>query len=86
MADLSPATQAIIDAFTEDNSLHDWKHNHWNTEALAAALRAAADQVVPEPNDTDKALLSLAAIRNHCKVRDRFFAIAAELDNTSQLS
>ena len=48
MTDFSPATQAVLDAFTEDNCLHDWKHNHYNTEALAAALRAAADEVVPE--------------------------------------
>jgi hypothetical protein len=44
-APLSPAAQAVLDAFTEDNSVHDWKHNHYNTEALAAALRAAADQL-----------------------------------------
>ena len=43
MTNLSPAAQAVLDAFTEDSSLHDWKHNHWNTEALAAALRAAAN-------------------------------------------
>jgi hypothetical protein len=42
---LSSSAQAVLDAFTEDNSLHDWKHNHYNTEALAAALRAAADQL-----------------------------------------
>jgi hypothetical protein len=42
MTELSPAAQAVLDAFTEDNSLHDWKHNHYNTDALAAALRAAA--------------------------------------------
>ena len=40
---LSPAAQSVLDAFTEDNSLHDWKHNHYNTEALAAALRAVAN-------------------------------------------
>ena len=45
MTTLSPAAQAVLDAFTEDNSVHDWKHNHYNTEALAAALRAAADQL-----------------------------------------
>jgi len=45
---LSPSAQAVLDAFTEDNSLHDRKHNHYNTEALAAALRAAADHVVPK--------------------------------------
>ena len=42
---LSPPAQAVLDAFTEDNSLHDWKHNHYNTEALAAALRAVAEQM-----------------------------------------
>jgi hypothetical protein len=41
MANLSPAAEAVMNAFTEDNSLHDWKHNHYNTDALAAALRAA---------------------------------------------
>jgi hypothetical protein len=45
MTDLSPAADAVLDAFTEDNSLHDRKHNHYNTEALAAALQAAADQL-----------------------------------------
>ena len=74
---LSPAAQAILDAATSrwldvDDDIP--------SQVAAAALRAAADQVVPEPNDTDKALLSLAAIRNHCKVRDRFLAIAAELE------
>jgi hypothetical protein len=47
---------------------------------IAAALRAAADQVVPEPNDINKGSLSLAAIRNRCKVRDELLAIAAELE------
>ena len=45
MTDLSPAAQAVLDAFTEDNSLHDRKHNHYNTEALAAALRALAVRI-----------------------------------------
>jgi hypothetical protein len=45
MTDLSPAAQAVLNAFIEDNCLHDWKHNHYNIEALAAALRAAADQM-----------------------------------------
>ena len=75
MADLSPATQAIIDAFTEDNSLHDWKHNHWNTEALAAALRAAVAQ-------TQQRQYGDCWICDANELR----AIAAELDNTSQPS
>ncbi len=45
MAELSHQAQAVLDAFTEDNSLHDWKHNHFNVQALAAALRAAAAQL-----------------------------------------
>ena len=49
MADLSPAAQAVVDAFTENNSLHDRKHNYYNLEALAAALRAVADQVLCRP-------------------------------------
>ena len=51
MTDLSPAAQAVLDAFTEDNSLHDWKHNHYNTGALAAALRAAAEHCVPDDSE-----------------------------------
>jgi hypothetical protein len=43
MTKLSFAAQAVLDAFTEDNSLHDWKHNYYNTDALAAALRAVAE-------------------------------------------
>lgn len=43
MPELSPTAQAVLDTFTEDNSLHDWKHNHYNIEALAAALRAVAE-------------------------------------------
>jgi hypothetical protein len=68
---LSPAAHEVLTAAICDGPELKYR--------IAAALRAAADQVVPEPNDTDKALLSLAAIRNHCKVRDRFLAIAAEL-------
>jgi hypothetical protein len=53
MTELSPAVQAVLDAFTEDNCLHDWKHNHYNIEALAAALRAAADQADPKHHVED---------------------------------
>lgn len=47
---LSPNAQAVLDAFTEDNSLHDRKHNHYNTEALAAAIRIVAEQCIPMKN------------------------------------
>ena len=80
MTDLSPATASIVQAFDDRYELLGPMEGNWQEVCIAAVLRAAADQVVPEPNDTDKALLSLAAIRNHCKVRDRFLAIAAELE------
>ncbi len=59
---LSPAAQAVLDAFTEDNSLHDWKFHIHHLDALAAALRAAAGQLdyagAPEASDW---LLAIAA-------------------------
>jgi hypothetical protein len=84
MTNLSPAAQSVLDAFTEDNSLHDWKHNHYNTNALAAALRAAADQVLPltpKPNDTF-CCPPVATIlwKRVTDIRSQLLAIAAELE------
>jgi hypothetical protein len=74
---LSPAAQAVASAYDDTPEKDTGNHRYlW----LAAALRAAADQVVPEPDDIDKGSLSLAAIRNRCKVRDQLLAIAAELE------
>ena len=50
-----------------------------NRVAVAAALLAAADQVVPEPNNWDKDNFSTQALRLRCVVRDQILAIAAEL-------
>ena len=44
MADLSPAAQAVMDACTDAPIQINWA----TKLAAAAALRAAADQVVPE--------------------------------------
>jgi hypothetical protein len=60
MTNLSPAAQAVLDAFTEDNSLHDWKHNHYNIDALAAALRAVV-QELKYFGITEKNILAIAA-------------------------
>ena len=79
MTDLSPAAQAVLDAFL-DSPVDAGNYYATRSRQIAAALRAAADQVVPEPNDIDKGSLSLAAIRNRCKVRDELLAIAAELE------
>jgi hypothetical protein len=80
MTDLSPAAQAVLDAFTEDNFVHDWKHNHYNTEALAAALRTAANQVVPEEqlHGGDQRWQFERDARQHS--RKRLLAIADELE------
>jgi hypothetical protein len=75
MTDLSLQAQAVLDA----TGRKTWYRNN----DIASALRAAADQVVPEPTDFDKATLSIAAIRNRCKVRDEILAIAAELEGSS---
>ena len=71
MTDLSPAAQAVDNATCYDMP---------NRVLAAAAIRALADQVVPEPSDIDKRLLSLAAIRKNCRVRDAILTIANELE------
>ena len=79
MTNLSPAAQTVLDAFTEDNSLHDWKHNHYNTGALAAALRAAATAIgVQEMSHPDSKRTEGVkwCVQN-------IYAIAAELEGAS---
>jgi hypothetical protein len=76
---ISIAAQTILKAAYEATRNPNWQTNFYTSYA-AAALRAAADQVVPEPSDIDKGSFSLAAIRNRCKVRDEILAIAAELE------
>jgi len=73
MPELSPAAQAVLDAAINVAESPD-------AEAIAAAaLLAAADQVVPEPNDWDKDNFSTQALRLRCVMRDQLLAIAAEL-------
>ena len=74
MPDLSPAAQAILDAYGDFEAA--------DTDAMAAALRAAADQVVPETNGM---FISHAELQQE-KTRDQLLAIAAELDNTNNTS
>ena len=81
---LSPAAQKIKDAVLAtyaDNIPKD--DNLWALEraSTVAALRAAIDQVVPEPSDAAKALFPLATWRVLWVIRDEFHAIATELEN-----
>jgi len=81
MTDLSPAAQAVLDA----SNLHPCTDS---CLILAAALRAAADQVVPngpKPNaNSDFHLMnwtkSLDQYYQRQQTRDELLAIAAELE------
>ena len=82
MADLSPAAQAVLDAF-ENASDGQYVEGVWvvnERTMLSAALRAAADQVVPEcreyyPNTLDERYRKVSVF----DLRNKFLAIAAEL-------
>jgi hypothetical protein len=70
---LSPVAQAVLDAFNREAR----PEPHHQQEAIAAALRAAADQVVPEDGDPIYGLTPTKADRQI--VRRKFLDIAAEL-------
>jgi len=77
MTNLSPAAQAV--AWAYDNAPEKPTDNHryyW----LAAALRAAADQLFPEPDDWDKDNMSEQGLRLLSLKRDQLLAIADELE------
>ena len=87
MADLSPAAQAVMDAA---NSTFDQAGT--TRQGIAAALRAAADQVVPEeprpprrgmrPGGTGALTPDEGAEDQRAATRRRLHAIAAELEAT----
>jgi len=84
MTQLLFTTQAVLNAFTEDNALHNWSQNLYKVHALAAAIRAVADQVVPvtpAPNDTFccPPVATTVWKRLAC-VRAELLAIATELE------
>ena len=70
MTNLSPAAQAVLDAF---------RTSHTCQGCLAAALRAAADQVAPSDAMEPRNYLPMAL---ECqRIRAELLAIAAELEN-----
>ncbi len=73
MTDLSPAAQAVLDAY---------RSSHLSINNLAAALRAAADQVAPLPppsNSGDPEMLK-GIWDERRAIRAKLLAIAAELE------
>jgi hypothetical protein len=83
MADISPA-QRIVAAFNERYELCGPFDDDWIERCLAAALRAAADQVVPEdsPSSFMPGAPQAYAIQRRT-IRRQLFAIAAQLETTT---
>ena len=84
MTDLSPAAQAVLDAY--DNSPFD--EDCGDRVAIAAALRAAADQVVPEEIEPANAFEEEGYVPGRLReqrqeTRRKLLAIAAELRGTT---
>jgi hypothetical protein len=84
MTDLSPAAQTVIDAFLKtpgEEPMPGWNYGR----DIAAALRAAVDQVVPDkcPPIEDFNEFDQGYAVAHITHRQALLAIAAELDNTS---
>mgnify|MGYP001544487695 CR=1 FL=1 len=78
MTKLSPAAKAILEAY--DNS--PWEYDTGDLTACAAALRAAADQVVPKewPTIEDYNEYEQGVAAAHIKCRNQLLAIADELE------
>jgi len=82
---LSPAAEAVLDAA---NGASSWGADDCLNEArqiAAAALRAAADQVVPEPPmivEGGRTYEEAWTATVHDDIRRRFLAIAAELEQS----
>jgi len=81
MTKLSPAAQAVLDAAYREMDYAPRRHVQWVT---AAALRAAADQVVPTETDLPPIAPDLGHFRQHERrlTRQRLLAIAAELEGS----
>ena len=81
MTNFSPAADAVLDAF-ENASDGEYVENVWvvnERTMLAAALRAAADQVAPSDAMEPRNYIPMAI---ECqRIRDELLAIADELES-----
>jgi hypothetical protein len=84
MTDLSPAAQQV---FWEFNRAASGKPDDWHyLPAIAAALRAAADQVVPQPPmlvEGGRTYEESWTATVHEHVRHQLLAIAVELETST---
>ena len=81
MTDLSPAAQAVMDAYANASD-GEYVEGVWvvnERTMLAAALRAAADQVVPPEQETPWGSI-VQAHAAELRIRNELLAIAAELE------
>ena len=81
---LSPAAQAVYEAWIYPAQFSIGKTNKYARRSLAAALRAAADQVVPEMQEPDWGSCvdmhcDIELYTDHQRKRSTLLAIAAEL-------
>jgi len=74
MTELSPVAKAVLDAFRAVPDLRD-------CPSIAAALRAAADQVAP--SDSNEPRNYLPALLECQRIRSELLAIAAELEGAN---
>ena len=83
MADLSPTTRAIVAAFDDCYELCGPFDDNWQELCLAAALRAAANAVVPEQGREHRGTaFSWGAWAGRQNTRRDLLAIAAELEGS----
>jgi hypothetical protein len=80
MTKLSPAAASIVQAFDDRYEIINVFNENWQEDCIAAALRAAADQVVPEEplNGGDQRWMFERDARQ--AFRKKLLAIADELE------
>ena len=89
---LSPAAQAVLDAANQAYWLWDQMHPADADAIAAAALRAAADQVVPHSEvmpqqdlESRREAMVWGMVNQTQVTRQQLLAIAVELENVNQL-
>jgi hypothetical protein len=92
VAELSPAAQAVLASYHKEaiDYIESWG-SFSHKRGMAAALRAAADQVVPHLEEPDWGACNdghcdIELYTDHQRKRAKLLAIAAELDKANNTS